>query len=119
MICGFIRDLTSEIKVRMEVEENHKLMLKIMDSSFHAILVINEKGIIQMVNERSTKVLGWTKEELIGQNIKMIMPHEHAHQHDDYLKRYLATGFKRMIGKEREVPAKRKDGYVSAAFCII
>jgi len=110
LICGFIRDLTSEKKVRMEVEENHKLMLKIMDSSFHALLVINEKGIIQMVNERSTKVLGWTKEEFIGQNIKMIMPHEHAHQHDDYLKRYLATGFKRMIGKEREVPAKRKDG---------
>jgi len=110
LICGFIRDLTSEKQVRMEVEENHKLMLKIMDSSFHALLVINEKGIIQMVNERSTKVLGWTKEEFIGQNIKMIMPHEHAHQHDDYLKRYLATGFKRMIGKEREVPAKRKDG---------
>ncbi len=110
LICGFIRDLTSEKQVRVEVEENHKLMLKIMDSSFHALFVINESGIIQMVNERSTKVLGWTKEEFIGQNIKIIMLHEHAHQHDDYLKRYLATGFKRMIGKEREVPAKRKDG---------
>lgn len=117
LICGFIRDLTAEKQVRMEVEENHKLMLKIMDSSFHALFVIDENGIIQMVNERSTKVLGWTKEEFIGQNIKIIMPHEHAHQHDDYLKRYLATGFKRMIGKEREVSAKRKDGYVNAAVC--
>lgn len=115
LICGFIRDLTSEKKILSEVEENHKLMLKIIDSSFHALLVINEKGIIQMVSERSTKVLGWTKEEFVGQNIKMIMPHEHAHQHDDYLKRYIATGFKRMIGKEREVEAKRKDGYVLSA----
>ncbi|KAL7500890.1 hypothetical protein ACHAWT_010391 [Skeletonema menzelii] len=110
LICGFIRDLTSEKQIQIEVGENHKLMLKIMDASFHALFVINEEGIIQMVNERSTKVLGWTKEEFIGHNITMIMPHEHAHQHGDYLKRYLTTGRKRMIGKEREVSAKRKDG---------
>ncbi len=119
LICGFIRDLSSEKQIQMELEEQHKLMLKIMDSSFHALFVINEKGIIQMVNETSIKVLGWKKEEFMGQNIKMIMPQEHAHQHDDYLKRYLATGIKRMIGKEREVLAKRKDGYVSApCVCI-
>jgi len=119
MICGFIRDLTSEKQIQLELEEQHKLMLKIMDASFHALFVINEKGIIQMVNEPSVKVMGWTKEEFIGQNIKMIMPQEHAKQHDDYLKRYLSTGFKRMIGKEREVLAKRKDGYVSAPCLIV
>ena len=110
LISGFIRDLTSEKQIQREVEEQHKLMTKIMDASFHALFVINSKGIIQMVNERSTKVLGWTKEQFIGHNISMIMPQEHAKQHDEYLRRYCATGFKRMIGKEREVLAKRKDG---------
>jgi two-component system sensor kinase FixL len=110
LICGFIRDLSSEKQIQREVEEQHNLMTKIMDASFHALFVIDSKGIIQMVNERSVQVLGWTREQFIGHNISMIMPDEHAHQHDEYLKRYIATGFKRMIGKEREVLAKRKDG---------
>ena len=88
----------------------NNLMTKIMDASFHALFVIDSKGIIQMVNETSIQVLGLTREQFIGHNIRMIMPEEHAHQHDEYLKRYMATGFKRMIGKEREVLAKRKDG---------
>ncbi len=110
LICGFIRDISSEKQIQREVEEQHNLMTKIMDASFHALFVIDSKGIIQMVNETSIQVLGWTREQFIGHNIRMIMPEEHAHQHDEYLKRYMATGFKRMIGKEREVLAKRKDG---------
>lgn len=62
------------------------------------------------MNKSSSRVFGWSKEELIGKNISMIMPDGHAHNHDSYLERYIKTGFKKMIGKQREVEAKKKDG---------
>jgi PAS domain S-box-containing protein len=85
-------------------------ILGILDASFHALFVITEERIIQMVNQKSCDVFGWTKEEFIGQNINMIMTGDVAANHDQYVENYLATGIKKMIGKQREVIAKRKDG---------
>jgi len=110
LYCGFIRDLTSEKAAQAEIIESHDHMTKILDASFDSLFCINEKGIIQLVSDASSRVLGYTKEELQGQNIKMIMPEGHARKHDSYLERYIATGFKKMIGKQREVEARRKDG---------
>jgi len=117
MICGFIRDLTKEkaaqaalIAKNKELEINQSLVMSILDASFHALFVIDEQCIIQMVNAKSCEVFGWTKEELIGQNIKIIMPPAIANHHDGYMKSYLETGMKKMIGTQREVTAQRKDG---------
>ncbi|KAL7479147.1 hypothetical protein ACHAW6_004888, partial [Cyclotella cf. meneghiniana] len=108
--CGFIRNLTKEKAAQAEIIAKQNLTSKIIDASFDALFVINEHGIIQMVNDQSSKALGWTQEELIGQNISMIMPEDHAAKHDGYLARYLKTGIKNMMGTEREVEARRKDG---------
>ncbi|KAL7468265.1 hypothetical protein ACHAXS_008489 [Conticribra weissflogii] len=117
MICGFIRDLTTEkaaqaalIAKNKELEINQSLVMSILDASFHALFVIDEQCIIKMVNVKSCEVFGWTKEEFIGQNIKMIMPPDTAKHHDGYMKNYLETGMKKMIGTQREVTAQRKDG---------
>ena len=110
LLCGFIRDITSEKAAEAELIQERTLLTKILNASFDALLVINERGIIQKVNTASTRVFGWTEEEFIGKNINMIMPSEHAKRHDSYLERYIATGFKRMIGTEREVEARKKNG---------
>ncbi len=117
MICGFIRDLTTEkaaeaalIAKNKELEINQSLVMSILDASFHALFVINEDCIIQMVNAKSCEVFGWTKDELIGRNINIIMPPAIAKHHDGYMKNYLETGMKKMIGTQREVNAQRKDG---------
>eukprot|EP00804_Cyclotella_cryptica_P004181 CCRYP_014545-RA/>CCRYP_014545-RA protein AED:0.08 eAED:0.05 QI:0/0/0/1/1/1/6/0/1167 len=110
LICGFIRDLTQEKAARAEIISKQNLLSKIIDASFDALFVINQHGIIQMVNDKSCTALGWSQEEFVGQNIKMIMPEEHASNHDSYLARYLKTGLKNMMGKEREVEARCKDG---------
>lgn len=96
LICGFIRDLTSEKAAQEELIEEQRLTTKIVDASFDALFVISERGIIQMVNEASIRSFGWTREELIGKNISMIMPEGHSQNHDAYLDRYLQTGFKKV-----------------------
>ena len=77
----------------------------VLDASFHALFVINEKGIIQLVNEKSCEVFGWSRSEFLGSNIHVIMPSDVAPSHDQYLKNYLKTGVKKMIGTQREVTA--------------
>jgi len=110
MFCGFIHDLTDEKAAEAEILAKKRLAEKIIDAAFDSLFVINERGIIEMVNATSTTVFGWTTEEFIGQNISMIMPSDHAENHNSYLERYMKTRFKKMIGKEREVEARRKDG---------
>ena len=86
------------------------LIYRMLFIAFDALFCINERGIISQVNTASSRVFGWTEEEFIGRNINMIMPDGHARKHDSYLKHYLLTGFKKMMGKQREVEGKRKDG---------
>ena len=74
------------------------------------MLEINEKGTILLANSAATKIFGWTHEELIGSNVNLIVGGEHAKEHSKYLARYLTTGEKRVMGKSRELPARKKDG---------
>jgi PAS domain S-box-containing protein len=66
-----------------------------------ASLQINEQGIIQKYNESAAQTFGYSKEEAIGQNIKMLMPQDVADKHDGYLRRYVETGVKHIIGGNR------------------
>lgn len=117
LICASVRDITidkeyqSELERKREELESKQLMIHgILDASFHALFVINEQCIIQMVNAKSCEVFGWTNDEFIGKNINMIMPDDMSPRHDEYVKHYLETGVRKMIGTQREVTAKRKDG---------
>ena len=74
------------------------------------MLEINEKGTILLANSAATKIFGWTHEELIGSNVNLIVGGEHAKEHSKYLAWYLTTGEKRVMGKSRELPARKKDG---------
>ena len=78
-------DMTAAVAAQKKEIENLKYLEVILDASFDALFVINDRGIIQKVNAASVKVFGWTMEELIGQNINIIMPEEHARKHDSYL----------------------------------
>jgi PAS domain-containing protein len=62
---------------------------------------IDEQGIIQKYNESAVETFGYSKEEAIGQNITLLMPPEVAEHHDGYLRRYIETGVKHIVGMKR------------------
>lgn len=82
----------------------------LLEAAVDAILSIDERGIVQMVNPAAERLFGYAAEEITGQNIKMLMPPPYQEEHDGYLARYLATGEKRIIGIGREAMGRRKDG---------
>jgi len=69
-------------------------------------------GIIQNVNTEITKTLGYQVTDLIGENIKGIMPHVIAEIHNDLMKRYLDTSKEVVLGKEWIVFPQSKAGYI-------
>ncbi|WP_127471382.1 PAS domain S-box protein [Thiomicrorhabdus aquaedulcis] len=82
----------------------------IMDSVVDAIVVINENGVVLEVNKAITKILGYSAEDLVGNNISLITPEPHRSKHDEYLRRYLAEGEPRVIGFTRQLEAVNKEG---------
>lgn len=63
---------------------------------------------IRSLNQAMWVMFGYTKEELMGRNIKILMTHPHSEMHDTYLKRYFRTHKKRIIGTARTLKARHK-----------
>ena len=86
-----------------------QIFLRKPNSPFSTI-TIDESGGIHSVNPAACRLFGYEAANLIGQNIKTLMPEPYVTEHDNYLGNYLATGMKKVIGIGREVMGRRKDG---------
>ena len=91
-------------------QKSESQLRAVVDTAVDAIIMINGQGLIQSFNGAAEQMLGWRADEVIGRNIKMLMPNPYQDEHDGYLHHHLSTGEKRIIGKAREVTAMRKDG---------
>ena len=81
-----------------------------VDASFDPMFTLTETGIIVVANQAAVDIFGYTLEELVGQDISMLCGGDHGPRHDQYMKAYLETGRARVIGKQRVVLARKKDG---------
>ncbi len=84
----------------------------IVDTAVDAIVVIDRNAAIRSVNSATERLFGYVAAELIGNNVRMLMPEPYASEHDTYLANYLRTGRKKIIGIGREALGRRKDGSV-------
>jgi two-component system sensor kinase FixL len=82
----------------------------ILDTIPDAMIVINERGIMQSFSAAAERQFGYAPSEVLGKNIKILMPSPYREGHDGYLERYLRTGERRIIGIGRVVVGERKDG---------
>ncbi|MCW2404597.1 two-component system sensor kinase FixL [Sphingobium sp. B1D7B] len=82
----------------------------ILDTVPDAMVVIDARGSIRDFSPAAERTFGWSAEEIIGQNVRMLMPEPYRSAHDGYLDRYYQTGEKRIIGKGRIVVGQRRDG---------
>jgi two-component system sensor kinase FixL len=75
-----------------------------------AMIVIDQKGTVLSFSAAAEKMFGYSAPQVIGQNVKMLMPSPHLERHDGYLEHYLRTGERRIIGIGRITSARHSDG---------
>jgi PAS domain S-box-containing protein len=103
-------NILSQLFKSLAPEEAALQLEAIIQSATDGIISIDARGRMVLVNQAAAQLFGYSKAEMLGQSINMLMPAHHAQQHDNYIARYMKTGEAQIIGIGREVMAQRKDG---------
>jgi len=107
-----LRSMQRSLGLQQESIDALNRLKTISDNILEAIITIDEKGRIASVNSVAERIFGWSEHEIIGQNINMLMPEPYHSEHDGYLANYMGGGEPKIIGREHEVSAKRKNGSI-------
>jgi diguanylate cyclase (GGDEF)-like protein/PAS domain S-box-containing protein len=107
----FWQMITNLKQVKGDLEKSHFQLQSIIRNVMDGIIMINELGEIQGFNPAAEEIFGYSQQEALGKNLKMLMPEPDQGRHDSYIKRYLDTGQSHILGvRGREVIASRKNG---------
>jgi two-component system sensor kinase FixL len=105
-----VADITSQRAVEASLRASERHLRSILSTVPDAMIVIDDLGIIQSFSAAAEKLFGYDSDEIIGSNVSRLMPSPDRERHDVYIRRYLETGERRIIGIGRVVFAQRRDG---------
>jgi two-component system, LuxR family, sensor kinase FixL len=107
-----LRDLAERKTAEAVLLEREERLRSILDTVPDAIIVIDERGLIESLSRAAERLFGYTAAEAVGQNVSILMPSPYRDEHDGYIERYRRTGERRIIGIGRVVVGRRADGSV-------
>ena len=88
-----------------------RILNSVLGSVADGIINITTTGEITRFNQAAETIFGYEASEVIGKNVKMLMPMKYAQNHDSYLNNYMTTGIKSAVGgKARLLSGVKKDG---------
>ncbi|WP_337184518.1 PAS domain-containing sensor histidine kinase [Shinella sp.] len=99
-------------RMASDLAESQARLAAIIDNAVDGIVTIDERGLVLTVNAACTRIFGYAAGEMVGRNVKMLMPEPYHGEHDRYLSSYRRTGEAKIIGIGREVEGRRKDGAI-------
>ena len=105
-------DITGLKRAQNELAAREAHLRSILDTVPEAMIVIDESGLVTSFSTAAAQLFGYGQDEVVGRNVKMLMPEPYRQEHDDYLGRYLSTGEARIIGYGRIVKGLTKDGAI-------
>ena len=109
-LLGISEDITDRIAIERSLTESEMRLRAVVDTMVDALITINTDGSINSLNPATMTMFGYGEEELIGKNVNILMPDPFHTEHDQYLKNYVDSGIKKIIGIGREVIGLRKNG---------
>src|ERR671922_3084920 len=95
-----------------ELAQAEERMRSVVNHVVDGIISIDEHGTVTTFNPAAERIFGYSAAEVIGRNVRLLMPEPYHGEHDGYIANYLRTGQAKIIGIGREVAGKRKDGSV-------
>ncbi|MFN4283275.1 MAG: PAS domain S-box protein [Alphaproteobacteria bacterium] len=124
IFVGVIHDLTQRKNYESAILDSAMRLRSVLDTAVDGVILIDSRGVVAMFNPACEKLFGFHADEVVGQNVKMLMPEPFRAEHDGYLENYHRTGERKIIGIGREVTGRRKDGTtfpmdLSVGECVI
>jgi PAS domain S-box-containing protein len=98
--------------IQGELKGSEQRIAKVIQSSPDGIITIDKKGVILSFSASAERIFGYFSDEVIGLNVKILMPKKIAIEHDYYLEKYILGEPSTIVGGNRTVDARRKDGSV-------
>lgn len=107
----FWQMVTNLKQVKVELEKSQSQLQAIIHNALDGIVTTNDIGDIMGFNPAAEQIFGYSQQEVLGKNLKLLMPESFRREHDAYIKRYIQTGEAKIIGLTgREMLAARKNG---------
>ncbi|MGJ3263244.1 MAG: PAS domain-containing sensor histidine kinase [Salinarimonas sp.] len=103
-------DITDLVAAEDALERREAHLTSILDAVPDAMIVTDERGTIESFSATAVRLFGYEPQEVIGANVRILMPSPYREHHDGYMRRYLETGERRIVGTGRVVTGQRKDG---------
>lgn len=104
------RNKEGQFLIEQKLRESEARARSILRTTVDAIITIDDRGNVRTFNKAAEDLFQYNSSEVIGENVKMLMPQPYRREHDDYIHNYHQTGEKKIIGIGREVTGRRKDG---------
>ena len=111
--------MTEQEQVDGQIRIAEKQVRDIVENAGDAIIMIDEYGVVEAFNVPAERLFGYSAGEVIGRNVKMLMPEPFSGAHDGHLARYVHNGKSGVVGTRREVGGRRKDGTEFPMDCAV
>src|SRR5260370_63072 len=104
------RDIAERKSAERALHESAGRMRALIETAVDGAILIDARGVVLMFNPACERLFGYFADEVIGKNVKMLMPEPYRHEHDGYIANYLDSRKPKIIGIGREVVGLRADG---------
>jgi len=112
ILAAKLRRLSEGLTAQKSLLDEAIRATAISDTVHDALVIIGTTGTMQWTNQAAERIFGHTKENMVGQNVRMLMPEPMHSEHDAYLARYQQTGEAKTIGNRRRTKALHASGAV-------
>lgn len=109
-----LHDVTQHHEYELRILDREQRLRAVMDTAAEAIVVIDVTGSITDFNVAAVKLFGYSADEVIRRNVKLLMPSPYSETHDGYIANYLKVDKPRPRpgNMPRELPGRHKDGHI-------
>ena len=107
---GLVTDITSQKKAATDLINAEAYAKAVVDTAAEAVITIDTHGRIETFNWAAQNMFGYSTGDIVGKNVRILMPEPYYTNHDQYIERYLQSHQAHVIGKGRDVTGRRKDG---------
>lgn len=94
-------------------------VLALLEATLDAVVIMDDRGRIEAFNTSAEVMFGYRAADAVGRNVNMLMTAAERGEHDEHLRRYLAGGEARVLGRGRDVRVQHRDGSEFSVFLSV